>query len=905
LLTAENIEALEAPPPPPQAGSLPKEEIVISGTLLTPEDIEALDEITILEVDIESIPEQLTALFIEIALTFDVTLLSPHIAQFIIANITDDILDAMEPEELEILKAIAVAINADLIEAATVITETSAAQKNLNAIENSCKNNLGNKDWCESKEEATEDSDIEEFVSIESNDNDDVDVGKVNDEGFGTTTTIGDLMETIQEIDGDDNDDAEIVKGEAELVAKVVENEVEVVEAKSEAKVVENEVEVVEAKSEAKVVENEVEVVEAESDAEMIEAESEAEVVKVEIEPIQEETIRGLSEKGLLNNVDVVIHTFHEKGIALSDLPENVQNELPITNDPIALPSEKAAKTEFFEDLAIEEKPQPDEETDGTTKSETDGKTSGEKIDGAAEESSDEFELEANSAWDEEQKPVLTVEQVEQIPPPVFAALKSEQLTEFSKEAVSGMTTEQFAYLPIETLGGLTSANMGGLSLGIVNELTPKHVNALQESAVKNMPTEEFSKLLTNLDPGKITPSDVEKLVPPDWQLEIDTGILTAPVGAKITLRYLPETVDLPSQVILPPMPDLNSGFGIGGRGPNILSETLESQLDTQQELSRSELSQDQHGVLKVQEIDDENLLFAFMPEADNVIQTQPNDDDTLLIDEDRLPSRLSLREGGFYTITNPEGQQYGIIPTTKGPVALSEALGDESVTVSLGETLGDEGVTVSLGKDGDVLLDIPEQTRKRGKPRIVVIFDPFIQPAPDDLCVEIVPGNIVCDFENALPFQRPGIHWPGNTRQSQEAKIVYQDGTSQIIMPTLLSPDTFIKLGFEFEGVEDIVFNANGTFYVLYKSQPYLIVPNFEVQTIEENEPREPSIVVNDDATLTYTIAIEVEEETNTRKRGKSRQVMQFKPQIQIAPDDLCVEILPGEIVCDFDHVL
>ncbi|EDN65513.1 hypothetical protein BGP_3884 [Beggiatoa sp. PS] len=173
---------------------------------------------------------------------------------------------------------------------------------------------------------------------------------------------------------------------------------------------------------------------------------------------------------------------------------------------------------------------------------------------------------------------------------------------------------------------------------------------------------------------------------------------------------------------------------------------------------------------------------------------------------------------------------------------------------------------------------------------------------------MEITPGEIVCDFDNAPPSQQPGLHIEVNTRAAyknqQSGKVIYPDGTAQIITPTLLTPDVFTELGFKFEGVEDIVFNINGIFYVLYQGQPYLIVPKFEVQTeevIEGDEPLKPGIVVNKDATLTYTIVID-DEETNTRKRGKPRQVMTFKPEIQIVPDDLCVEIAPGEIVCDFE---
>jgi hypothetical protein len=67
------------------------------------------------------------------------------------------------------------------------------------------------------------------------------------------------------------------------------------------------------------------------------------------------------------------------------------------------------------------------------------------------------------------------------------------------------------------------------------------------------------------------------------------------------------------------------------------------------------------------------------------------------------------------------------------------------------------------------------------------------------------------------------------------------------------------------------------------------------------DEQPGESSIVVNNDGTLTYTVVIDVDE-SNTRKRGEPRQIIQFQPEIQVAPDDLCVEIAPEDIVCDFE---
>jgi hypothetical protein len=485
---------------------------------------------------------------------------------------------------------------------------------------------------------------------------------------------------------------------------------------------------------------------------------------------------------------------------------------------------------------------------------------------------------------------VMTPEQLVIIPPEAFAGLRSEQIAAIQKVTLGALTVKQFNFVPNQTLSGLIAANMGGFSTEVLKEFTPPHVSTLEDDEFQQMPSEDISKLFIHFDAEKITRTNVLPLIPNGWQIDANTGAITAPTGAKLTPRILPTAgaVRLQQAVKLPPMLDINQSIGLGGQGTSIKDNMLRSL--EEEDLTDFELSQNQEtGFLIVEGTgDSQGINYSFIPDLDNVIQ----------VDGDKIPIGLAITEGGFYTITTPDEKQYKVVPVPKDPVALSQAL---------------EGGDVVIGQRGDVMMDIPQQTRKRGKPRQVAIFDPLIQPAPDNLCVEITPGEIVCDFDNASPSQQPGIHLPGNTRQRQEAKVVYQDGTSQTIMPTLLSPDTFTELGFEFEGVEDIVFNSNGTFYVLHEGQPYLIVPKFEVVTEEvteaeiaakiDKQPGESSIVVNSDATLTYTIVIDVDE-TNTRKRGQPRQVMQFQPEIQVIPDDLCVEILPGEIVCDFENV-
>ncbi|MDM8561324.1 choice-of-anchor U domain-containing protein, partial [Candidatus Parabeggiatoa sp. HSG14] len=482
----------------------------------------------------------------------------------------------------------------------------------------------------------------------------------------------------------------------------------------------------------------------------------------------------------------------------------------------------------------------------------------------------------------------MTAEQLAIIPPEALEALQPEQLAQVSKDTLSGLTTSQFQSVPVQTLAGLTTANMGGFSSGVLNEFTPRHLEALQRQEFQKMPSQDVSKLFTNFNAEKIDRANVLHLIPNGWQINANTGAITAPIGAKLTPRTLPASGNIPAGVKLPQMADLGEGMGLGGQGTPIrdnMTRSLE-----EEDLTNFELSQNpENGFLIVEGTgDSEGINYSFIPDIDNVIQ----------VDGEKIPIGLAVTEGGFYTITTPDEKQYKVVPAPKDPVALSQLI---------------NGGEVIIGKRGDVLMEILPQTRQRGSARQVVIFDPLIELAPDDLCVEIEHGEVVCDFDNAPESMQPGLHLDDTrTRKLEQAKVIYPDGTSQTIKPTLLSPDMFKGEGFKIEGVEDVVFNSNGVFYVLHKGTPYLVMPNFKVETqpsIDEKSV-EPSIVINDfvegeDYTLTYTIATEPQEEVRTRQRGKAREVLIFEPLIELAPDDLCVEITLEEIVCDFDNML
>ena len=413
---------------------------------------------------------------------------------------------------------------------------------------------------------------------------------------------------------------------------------------------------------------------------------------------------------------------------------------------------------------------------------------------------------------------VVDAEQVSQIPPEAFAAIGPEQLAQLTKEALGCMTTKQLAYLPIESLRGLTAENMGGLSIAVIGELTPTHLEVLDAEQFQQMPSEDVSKLFTNLELDKVNPEDVENLVPDGWTLDIDTGALTAPTGAKLTLRTLstPES----SQIILPEALDMDTGFGIGGSGTAVM-EGMTATLDLVQ-LDNLTLSQDQEtGILMVTDNNqpDTKPDYSFMLNADEVIQADKG------VSDDKL---ISTNEGGFITLTTSTGQQLTLVPAPR-PVELSEVL--------------EEG-EVSLGKSGDVLMVPKDQAQDA---TTVAIFEPAIITAPKGM--------------------EPDLHLPNETESEKLGMVVYEDGTAQTIKPTLFSPEAFKK------AVEDkYVFNTDGTFTVSTNGTfdgLYVVEPHFDVEIIRllKGESVEPHIELNGEV-LTYTFVIDNQEHPSTRKR-------------------------------------
>ena len=448
--------------------------------------------------------------------------------------------------------------------------------------------------------------------------------------------------------------------------------------------------------------------------------------------------------------------------------------------------------------------------------------------------------------------------EIKKMPPDAFTGITPEQLSNMTRDTVTGIKVTQFEQIPTDTLGGFTSNNMGGLSTEVIANLVPTQLNALDVNEFKQMPGKEVSKLFTHFDAEKVNPSDVETLLPENWQVDLNTGALTAPNGTELTLQSM-QTTSSSVKVKLPTVPNLNMGFGVGGGGTSLIDGTLNSlntSIKTVNVKENFELSQNQQGILSAKGVKQfKDIKYTFIPDINNAIQ----------VDTDKIPVGSSTGAGGFPLVTTPEGLQYRVIPAPHDPSGLSESLG---------------GGEVVVGEQGDVLMELSPNTQSDNTMQ-VVLMESLVESAIDNSCVEMNTGIVSCD---------DGVR-----------KVVYSDGSTQAFNPTLLSPDVFIEEALKIDGVKRVIFNEDGTFYAFYQGSSFLVRPNFDVktETIESDETIAASITLDYKGGLRYTIPIDDDEIT---LRGGARRTMIFDPFIEPAPEEICVESDDGKVICEFD---
>ncbi|GEM_PF-6081285 len=413
----------------------------------------------------------------------------------------------------------------------------------------------------------------------------------------------------------------------------------------------------------------------------------------------------------------------------------------------------------------------------------------------------------------------FTAATLPKIPADAFTGLSAEQLRQLGWRALRGLTPEQFARIPKTALQGVTRENIGGFSLSVLNMFSVEDLRALPPDALATAKPMDISRIFTNLDGTKISPTDVRGLLPAGWTLQ-DNGELAVPPKTKLWFRELQKPTGLSAQITLPQhQPDFRTGFGLGGKtaGASMLDELNDGV--ARAGLAQYRVTQRADGVLEVTHSESAQVLFAFMPDVDEMTQQ----------DAGSAAPGLSQETSGRLVLATAKHQRFPLIAAPKDPQALFTALGG-----------GD--LAIHIGTKGDVTLNFPagaasrRTTQSSGRIHQTVIFDALVQDAPSGA--------------------EPGL-LTQTSSAGETTLMVFADHTAQAVFPTVPQPEIFVELAQNFAGVESAQFNADGTFEVVAAGTRFHLSPTFDITSLalRAGETVTAALVLNAQGSVDYTV--------------------------------------------------
>lgn len=395
---------------------------------------------------------------------------------------------------------------------------------------------------------------------------------------------------------------------------------------------------------------------------------------------------------------------------------------------------------------------------------------------------------------------LLDAKHLPKLPDSALQQLNPEQLAQLSGDALAGLSPEQMAQLPPDALAGLTADNADGLPGDSIKAMSADQFKALSSEEIANMSSAAVAKLFMNLNRDEIPVSEVEQRLPPGWEMDATTGKLTAPPGAPIKLRaFQPQLPDNVRLSIEPP--DLSSGISVGGDASEGSAVHEIAEALPRLGLNGFTLSQGDDGLLNVQ---GPGVDLSFLVDPDGVEQGEENG-----------PVALDADAGG-QLVLRAEGRTYRLLPAPKNLVAVADVLG---------------GGQVDLATGGAVMLETNTSQRRASRIHTTVVFDSTVTTSTD----------------------ASGVYYTSDTSGS----VVYSDQTSQYIFPAIYDQTTFSGLIYEFAGTESVTFNADGTCTLVYSGASFKLSPTFNSQTrqLASGESVTPSLILNADLTLDYTV--------------------------------------------------
>ncbi len=476
----------------------------------------------------------------------------------------------------------------------------------------------------------------------------------------------------------------------------------------------------------------------------------------------------------------------------------------------------------------------------------------------------------------------FTAQQIIALPADSFRVLSASQATALTPPVVAALSLEQFRAIPAASFAGWTAAQLAALPEHLVQALTRAHMDALSVSAMNALDAGDATFLLLNLDLRHVALEQVQRIVPEDFEYHAQTGDFLPPPGSVFQPIALPAT---PSRAIQAIQMASTLSVGDQGQSASFLQRAQQTLAATGLDVYFTQ-RQDEEGVLHVEGNEQVGqIAFAFIPDAARTVRLATGATTT---------AHLELDHNGFFHITQADGVRFQVTPTPKDSAGVQQVTGAESLY---------------QGLRGEVMLTFStESTRRRGQARAVGLFDPLVEPPPSGLCVESASGAPQCDFAHAPEPQRPGIHLQppppvsGNSTRNLSARIVYPDGSSQLLRSTILDPDAFIRAAAAVPGVESVHYLADGSLLAIVAGQPFRIWPNFNVASAEASPDAQATVELTAAGQLRYTLPW-TEPGTEVRRQGRTREALVFTPQLDPMPSDLCI-MIDNQLRCDF-HTL
>jgi hypothetical protein len=452
----------------------------------------------------------------------------------------------------------------------------------------------------------------------------------------------------------------------------------------------------------------------------------------------------------------------------------------------------------------------------------------------------------------------VTAEQIENLPaeafkafrepnikllhPEIFNHLSPKQLHNFTYAAMSAISVNQFLNIPPEILKAASITSFGGFSPDVLAQFTTTHIKALDPNIVfAKLPGEDISKMVTNFDLRKISPKDINDLLPPDWFLDAKSGSLIIPGGIPLTVKVLEDNPAPPPRVNKPKLPKLDSGVALGGGSEESTSSIL-SGMNTalvQNNLGQFTFAQDADGIVKA--VDDSGLQFAFIPNSTSFSQ---EDDDA------KVGVQLGKRE--LHVVTSDQ-QQLSLIPAPKDMNALQNVLPN-----------GD----IYMGNKGDIIFSyanvVDNRNLRDDETDIVVVleFDAYVENELEDKCDDY--GFYACDdysemlvgvqlIRDIARLTRAGQY------QNPKGLVVYADKTAQTIYPTIIEPAIFLTMLHQIDGLDDAEIYQNGAYLISFQNKPYILQPDFTATATPLPKPGQlvpPTIHFREGGYLEYEVA-------------------------------------------------